>query len=64
MWFFQAFSPMNPHKIRWRIFKNVMMASAYPEFREGKFKEGLAVILGYLAGIRLPPKLRMTARHS
>ena len=55
---------MNAHKIRWRIFKNVLTTSAYPEFREGKFKAGFAVILGFLAGIRLPAQLRTVARHS
>ena len=58
LWFFQRFSPKSSGEIRRKIFKSVLWESAYPEFRAGHFKEALAVIRGFWAGLRQPKKLQ------
>lgn len=63
MWFFQAFSPKNCRQTRWRIFKSVMRGSVYPEFLSGNFQAAAAVILGFLAGLRVPSNIQKVAQN-
>ncbi len=58
LWFFQRFSPHSAGSIRWKIFKSALQNTAYPEFRDGRIKEAVAVISGFLAGFYLPQALR------
>lgn len=58
LWFFQRFSAKPLNEVRWQILKSALRDSAYPELREGHFKEAAAVVRGFLDGIHLPKGLR------
>ncbi len=63
LWFFQSFSRKNRNQIRWRVFKSVMQGSAYPELMSGNLRAVLAVMGGFLAGLRVPASVQMMAKN-